>query len=627
MNGVKIAGADEVPADASVKVNGPPGTGKTTQGIARVVTLIEEHGYAVHDIAWATYRRSLAEDVLGRLVDEAVLTPEDVEKPWTGRTEFFSTVHAIARRIAKRDELRQWNAPRWQDKQDFMLTTYSLPYESNSNNSPDYGKLLFGVYQWLVNNNLPMSAAHECPKFDQLKSAWSSHPPLSEFVGEWATYKEENHLVDFHEYLTHVRDEDISPPVDVVVIDEYHDAYPLLDDVCRMWVEDAEVGIVLGDPQQVVNTHEGATPELFENLDLPEVRLDKTWRVPPVLWNAATDVLSGYHEPHSPEMTDVDGDLYEIQPPQIDYNGDTGEWMTSTDTYGTPDDIVERFADDSMLFLARTRRMVRGITQAFLDEGILFRSQVANGWRANDRRRHIYNALQRLHGVQLEETGWAECEVVWADHADESSEDPPQYLHSDEAAHLLRQTPAKWLQQSREETAVAVQNWLDRVALVPITDLGTHVTDEFWDKMTRSAGSTQHLVHRQGDSALEPDIIEAALVRNDEPTLDMQAVLDDDEDDDLRDDGLDDAPDARTIHASKGSETDVAVVYDGITTIIDQATRRDPSVAANEDRVWYVGLTRAKRAVVIARGVWWWADDYLPWTLSNRTTTAALPSK
>ncbi|ESP88918.1 UvrD-helicase domain-containing protein [Candidatus Halobonum tyrrellensis] len=620
MNGIDIVGVEKVPIDKSLKINGPPGTGKTTQGIARVVDLIETHGYTVQDIAWATYRRSLAEDVLDRLVDAEVLTDDDMEKPWLGRTEYFSTVHAIARRIAERNEIRQWNAPRWHDKQDFMLSQYSLPFESNSNNSPDYGALLFGVYQWLVNNNLPMDAAHQCPRFDELQSEWSSHSSLNQFEGEWEDYKQENNIVDFHEYLTHVRDGGIAPPVDVVVIDEYHDAYPLLDDVCRMWIDAAEVAIVLGDPQQVVNVHEGATPKLFEDLAHPEVQLDKTWRVPPVLWGAAADVLAGYHEPHEPELNeDVVGDLYEVRPPQIDYNNDTDEWMTPSREYGTPDDLVERF-DDSMLFLARTRRMVKGITQAFLDEGLLFRSQVGNGWRSNDRRRHVYNALQRLRGVDVEMGGWHEYEVVWSDDAGSADEEPPQEMHSYEMGHLLQQTPAKFLRLSRGEIDAVAANLLDSAKCVSITRLGTLVTDEFWTEMTGGAGSVHHLVHRQGDRALEHQVIEAALNYNEGPTIEVAP-------DTLHDDGLDDAPDARTIHASKGSEATVAVVYDGITSTISQGIRRDPTVAANEDRVWYVGLTRAMQSVVVCRDVWWWADEYLPWTISDRTTNASLPSK
>jgi len=624
---IEIAGVDNIPVTESLKINGPPGTGKTTQGIARVLKLIDEHDIDVSDIAWATYRRSLADDVLEEFVKKGIITREELDEPWYGRTQFVSTTHADARRLADSDApVRDWDTVCWRDKQGFCLDQYSLPYQSQDNTS-DYGSLLFDVYYWLVNNCLPMSAAHECPMYTELDASWKSHPSLTQFAEDWEAYKTDNQLVDFHEYLTHALENELYPPTKVVVIDEYHDAYPLLHEVGKMWIEAADIAIVLGDPQQVVNTHEGASPKFFEELDIPEVQLATTWRVPPVLWHAATDVLDGWHDPHEPAFNNPrEGNLYEIHPPQIDYNNDTDTWQSPSGKYGTPDDLVERFAGQSMLILARTQRMVEGITQPWLDTGILFRSQVGNGWRKNDRRRHLYNALQRIRGVHLEMVKWNVYDTCWGHHAEnqgrDTEADAPVYLHSSEAAALLRHTPAKYLQQPRDATDKYARHISDSPKLVQIGDLGAIVTDEFWELMTHGPASAKLLVDREGKAHIESEYIRIALVRNTSPTFEL-----DETGENLYEDGLDSVPVAKTIHASKGSEADVTIVYDGITRAIQQAVRCDPRHEANEDRVWYVGLSRAKESVVIARNVWWWADDYLPFTLSNRTTNTALPEK
>jgi len=77
-----------------------------------------------------------------------------------------------------------------------------------------------------------------------------------------------------------------------------------------------------------------------------------------------------------------------------------------------------------------------------------------------------------------------------------------------------------------------------------------------------------------------------------------------------------------TIHASKGSEADVVILYDGVTSKIQKSIRRNREVSANEDRLWYVGLTRASRKSVIVRDAFWWANDYLPFGISNQKTAS-----
>lgn len=628
---ISLAGGADYPADASLKINGPPGTGKTTQGLRRVYELVTEYGYDVWDVSWSTYRRSLARDVLGRLSLWNIIEPDELEDPHKGATQYVATAHANAYRISDNDRFTECDAVRMRDKWDFIRSKYNLAYSTDNHQTADYGELIFGVYYWCVNNEVSMSRAYECPEWGELQSDWSSHPDMETFEAEWEAYKEANDLVDYHEYLEYVRDNNICPPTPIVVIDEYHDVYPLMHSVCKMWVENADIAIVLGDPQQVVNYHEGADPAFFENLDLPEVKLQKTWRVPQNIWNVATDILAGWHSTHTPEFKEgVEGSIEKVRAPGMDYNQHTDNWETPTGEYGTPDWLAAEYGDESMLYLARTRKQVAGITESFEEAGVIYRSQIGTDWRDDDRRRHLFNALQRLRGVELNAVDWQEYEVVWADHAEDlgldTSERPPQQMMAAELAYLIDYTPAKYIDGPRsvaDDKARTLHEIDNRH--YSIDELAGLYTDEFWREMTRGAASAHHLVNREGASALDTDVLYRTLVRNDSPTFEIPNQDPDYEDDDnkLIEDGLDDVPVAMTIHASKGSEATTAVIYAGITKRTRQSIRRNPELAKNEARTWYVALTRAQKRAVIVRDAFWWTRDYLPPALHRSLDTDA----
>jgi len=52
-----------------------------------------------------------------------------------------------------------------------------------------------------------------------------------------------------------------SPGRPILVVDEYHDVTGLMDKLFRAWMDDAEIVLVAGDPHQVVNAFDGASPE------------------------------------------------------------------------------------------------------------------------------------------------------------------------------------------------------------------------------------------------------------------------------------------------------------------------------------------------------------------------------
>ena len=81
--GDTIAGGDTHAPGCTVRLNGPPGTGKTTEIAKRLAYLIEEEGQDPETITLVTYRRALADAVESRLTEWGVLTGEEDLEFWT----------------------------------------------------------------------------------------------------------------------------------------------------------------------------------------------------------------------------------------------------------------------------------------------------------------------------------------------------------------------------------------------------------------------------------------------------------------------------------------------------------------------------------------------------------------
>jgi len=584
-----IVDRDRVPVTQSCKIDGPPGTGKTTQGLCRLQVNIGEHDYGIEDVTWVTYRRSLADELIERMVKWGIIEEEQARNPAHGKTEYISTAHAVCYRL-QQNEFKGLSTPTWDDYRTFCDEYYSVPYSTPQSSGQDpLGEALFDVYYWLRNNAKGMPDATDCDRYLDLIDVWPTAPSLQQFAEDWEEFKECEDLVDFYEYLQRAVENDITPGTDIVVIDEYHDAFPLLHKLAKKWIDTAETAIILGDPQQVLNHHEGASPEFFEELDLPKVQLNTTYRVPETLWKAASSVLRGYHDPHTPKFaSEYDGEaLVEEYSPTFRHDRRTNTWDIPTGCYGSPDYLIDHYVNENetAMFLVRATFEQHGIAAGLKDVGILFRAQEKSTgcWRQNDRRRHLFNALKRLEGYDVDG-------------------DSSVSLRGHEVRELLKYVRADSLTYSRDVVeSLAELNWMKN-SVVNANALDDLVEDHFWTRYTCGETSVAFLVERQGHNALPRDELMAALSWNDEPTVPV----------DEEGDGLEDAPSLLTIHASKGAQADRVFVYDGITKRIRRETRSNLRADANEDRVWYVALTRASKQTVIVRGAFEFLSSRLP---------------
>ncbi|WP_436931255.1 3'-5' exonuclease [Halosimplex halobium] len=589
------------PVTESCKLEGVPGGGKTTSGAARVGKLVKEHEYGVDDVCWVTYRKSLAQDILDRLYDWGILEDWDMEQTWTGRTKYIGTVHAIANRLI---DTRNMDVAGYSDYRDFCKSQYGVQYSGDPTNSQSHGKgqLLIDILKWLRNNRISAHRAKECPKYSDLVSVWPSHPRISEVDDAWEEYKEEQKLYDFHEMLEIVVKEKRTPDCDIVVIDEYHDAFPLLDEVAQLWIDNAEIAIVLGDSLQVVNKHEGATPEFFERVDLQHVPLNTTYRVPQTHWNLATSVLSKQHVPPSDVTieSESDGYVFEVCSPTYSKDSFSGDWDAPVEKKASVDTLINQFDEGTNLILTRTRDQATALGRSLQKAGIFFKSQQgAGGWNQSDKRVDLYNSICKINGVKIEERGWNENVLSWNSWADRDESPDNVTLSPGEARRLLEATKIEYTQFDSREDKEDIQSWIrTEEQNIDLEHFAGFVTDE-WFKIFPNAGRAVDSL--TGIQSQYKDVIRAALRKNNCETIDIDEIK----------------TQLLTIHGSKGYEADNVILYDGITSRIQESISRDYEMRQNEARTWYVALTRASENLVIVRDAFDFLDSYLPAHLAS----------
>ncbi|OTE99107.1 3'-5' exonuclease [Halorubrum sp. SD683] len=630
LENAELAGGEIAGADESCRLYGPPGAGKSTQSALRTGTLALEEDLYPSDMTVVTYRKALSGVVRNRLIDWGVFEEPDVnpEKADSANAfQYWTTIHAAAARATgfladvadQEDDLagmadgkakrafctelgidfmppRPWLETRW--------TVFYDLYTYAKNNLLDVG-------EWEHIDESGLSPLRSDPaadrRLDAFREKWGTATSFEKIVEKWETFKRDHDVHDFFELLE-AAVAGGTPPTRLVVIDEYHDATPLMAAVSERWVEAADTAIVAGDPDQVVNGYAGASPRFFERIgerverDLPVVQLDRSWRCPDEHFEAASRILRRERSP--PSLTTAGaGQILRHPAPELRHDGD--EWqLPEPSRDGGPVSLWQQYGTD-LMFLSRTRKQADGIAAALDQEGIVYVSQsdVGGDW---ERRLTLLRALDTVEDVRPGQTTSSARIGDYGD-SDSSGKNPGNYaLTVDEARALFRHSHGRYLDTDRDDIRELLQEieYGDGPEVVRLDTVSEYVTDKWWLRYGAGSASISELT-RLDDR--DREAMRKAWNRYDDKyTL-----------------ALAEGTRVLTIHASKGAEASDVVVYDGITGRIARDLDERGDARENEARTWYVALTRASQRLHIVRNVFEWTEPYLPEDLEPRAAQAA----
>ena len=257
---------------------GGPGSGKTYQLLQDVRQEVED-GRTLDDLCLMSFSRAQATDLAARL-RTAVFQDADM-KTITDRT---STIDAGALRAVReagiiefsRDSIIQPGAKESPLYREFM-EAHGIPYQPNVQLIDDTdpvaranlppGNQIIEINAYLRSTMQPPSAWQEAAMALGLHQFNGRVWGIADILPAWQEFKALKGVFEHTDYVQLALDERVEPRGPVLFVDEYQDVSPLQAALIREWINQSERVYVAGDPDQAIYGFRGCSPDLFLSLD------------------------------------------------------------------------------------------------------------------------------------------------------------------------------------------------------------------------------------------------------------------------------------------------------------------------------------------------------------------------
>lgn len=303
-----------------IKIYGPPGTGKTTtleritghmKGIQNWSSYFGEIGlpelpfghYSYYNMMYSTFTTSQLEEFIVNRLEMNM----DYDRRSGQPLRYFRTLHGvcfsllidsglidsgITQRLGGKSPL--WYFKKFAKAFGLFFDTDALGFSRLSRNVTNNGNLVWMAISKAVNIYYPTEGKKAIERaFEWLPVT------LHEHINLWEEYKREKRILDFNDMLTLAYDalkkNEIKFPLKVekeydyweygfkvILIDEFQDLSPLQFEIFKLLVERAkpDIVVIVGDDDQSIYHFQGASPKFLLNWEADyEVVLEKSKRV------------------------------------------------------------------------------------------------------------------------------------------------------------------------------------------------------------------------------------------------------------------------------------------------------------------------------------------------------------
>lgn len=284
--------------DINQAIIGLPGTGKTHTLQKEIMQELVDFNYSFNNIAVSTFTNSMADEFQNRAEEEFAVYDD---------FDWFGSTHSLSMKLIRKHTAVEGDVVNNKLKQSFCKENgyrFSLEAEYDNSNTADeeIGNALFNMRMLCIN----------CLKdpIDDWKWAYRQVNPdvrvnkevVEDFNHNFEAWKKENNYITYIDMIKICLDEQLVPPVDVLIEDEFQDKSPLELKLFELWSQNIDEVYVAGDPFQAIYSFKGSKPgymiEAYNQSDENRV-LDTTYRFGENLWRFSENILQsrGYETP------------------------------------------------------------------------------------------------------------------------------------------------------------------------------------------------------------------------------------------------------------------------------------------------------------------------------------------
>lgn len=263
-----------------IKISGPPGTGKTSYLLRQIENACKKYDPSL--IGAVSFSKAAVQEMRDRVTAVLGLRGKATDNIRTIHSHCFKLLGLEKSMVAeeKSSIVNEWNE---------AFPSFSIPGKSDENSedqptiTQDYilwnNKQRFQRMDILRNRLIPLENWRD----EEATALWN----------RWSKWMEENGYFDFTLMLEEVLKRHLCPKIDVLFVDEAQDLSSLQLAVTRMWAEQCETAIWIGDQDQSLYRFAGAVPEDFRDLpnDWSNI-LSQSYRVPGAVHKYAMKLIN-----------------------------------------------------------------------------------------------------------------------------------------------------------------------------------------------------------------------------------------------------------------------------------------------------------------------------------------------
>jgi len=416
----------------TIKIFGPPGTGKTYQLLRRIKYFLKK-GVSPHQIAYFSFTNKAVDETIERIAASLPgYKPDDFS--------YFSTIHSFAR--------SQFSNIPVLDPNDDMMQFHS-----------DYGTVKVGYMQGYedqkVFNNWSLRIYDRARNMKQdpialYKQQQKKNVRLPQFISIIAAYERfksfevepgirQNDRLDFTDMLQKFIEEGHVPKFKVLMIDEAQDLTPLQWDVVIKLAKEAEVVYLAGDDDQAIYEWNGAEVDYFIHFPGKKKVLSLSRRIPRTVHYFSQIMMlsaANYREEKIFAPNNLEGEIERYQSVKHVPFENEGTWMVLARIHDVKKEI-EKDLYDMGLYYENTQgrksfdvqqwqainywmQLMQGGTLTREEACIMytFISNIDHGYRSADSQKwnfahpnqpFNYDELQLRAGLQESRADWTEA--------------------------------------------------------------------------------------------------------------------------------------------------------------------------------------------------------------------------